>query len=98
MAHIHTSRGLASHSTVFGFSQVSPYKFRQSWGAHIFQDGMTDVLFNTKRDLFKDSLIPVFCKYLFSLLLQVPLRYLTVVFPGFIAHMLYFADNTITYF
>lgn len=53
----HTSRGLATHSTIFGFIQVGRHEFGQSWGAHIFVDGTVEYFFDAKRVLFDDEMI-----------------------------------------
>ncbi|KIM38758.1 hypothetical protein M413DRAFT_75654 [Hebeloma cylindrosporum] len=58
----HTSGNLAVHSTIFGFNYVSPYEIGQSWGAHVFQNGNTDVFFEARRNLTYDEITPILCK------------------------------------
>ncbi|KIM38751.1 hypothetical protein M413DRAFT_54427, partial [Hebeloma cylindrosporum] len=54
----HTSGNLAVHSTIFSFNYVSPYEIAVL-GAHVFQNGDTDVFFEARRNLTYDEITPI---------------------------------------
>ena len=75
---LHTSCSLAKHIIVFTFNQVMHHKYRQSWGARIFKDGIVYALFDTKHDLFDNNIIPISCKYFFFSSLPPQILYLII--------------------
>ena len=60
---LHTSRNLGPHSTVFGFVQSGQNVFFQRWAVHILEDGRTEFFVDTSRELLRQQMTPIGCKY-----------------------------------